>query len=108
MAVGDALGAKFEAQSAEFIRGRFSSVEQLVDSSADELWYTDDTQMAIGNAILLGGDTDTIAAMAGAISSAHLGDGAIPPALLNRLENSPKGRAYIAHLADRLCAVYLS
>jgi poly(ADP-ribose) glycohydrolase ARH3 len=48
LAIGDALGGKFEAQSAESIRGRFATVPQLIDYPRDEIWYTDDTQMAIG------------------------------------------------------------
>ena len=60
----------------------------------------------IGNVILLGGDTDTIAAMAGALAGAFLGVNAIPQRLLALLENSPKGRAYIADLADHLYSVY--
>ena len=48
LAVGDALGGRFEAQGAEGIRARFQTVEQLIDYPADELWYTDDTQMVIG------------------------------------------------------------
>src|SRR5689334_9731508 len=48
LAVGDALGGKFEAQSADGIRGRFPTVSSLMSYPQDELWYTDDTQMAIG------------------------------------------------------------
>ena len=48
LAVGDALGAKFEAQSAEAIRARFSTADQLIAYPQEEIWYTDDTQMAIG------------------------------------------------------------
>jgi poly(ADP-ribose) glycohydrolase ARH3 len=48
LAIGDALGAKFEAQSPDAIRARFSSVERLIAYPQDEIWYTDDTQMAIG------------------------------------------------------------
>jgi poly(ADP-ribose) glycohydrolase ARH3 len=48
LAVGDALGARFEGQSAEFIRGRFPDVDRLIDGVSDQLYYTDDTQMAIG------------------------------------------------------------
>jgi poly(ADP-ribose) glycohydrolase ARH3 len=48
LAVGDALGGLFEAQTADAIRARFPSVEQLIAYPQDELWYTDDTQMAIG------------------------------------------------------------
>jgi poly(ADP-ribose) glycohydrolase ARH3 len=48
LAVGDALGGRFEAQSAEHIRARFPTNEQLIAYPQDEIWYTDDTQMAIG------------------------------------------------------------
>ncbi len=49
LAVGDALGANFEGQSAESIRKRFPTVRHLIQNPpAGELWYTDDTQMAIG------------------------------------------------------------
>lgn len=48
LAVGDALGGKFEAQSAEAIQNRFASPEQLIAYPEEEIWYTDDTQMTIG------------------------------------------------------------
>src|SRR5580692_6759264 len=48
LAVGDALGGKFEAQTADAIRARFPTVEQLIAYPQDEIWYTDDAQMAIG------------------------------------------------------------
>jgi poly(ADP-ribose) glycohydrolase ARH3 len=47
LAIGDALGARFEAQSSESIRQRYPTAESLFDVS-EEIWYTDDTQMAIG------------------------------------------------------------
>jgi poly(ADP-ribose) glycohydrolase ARH3 len=49
-------------------------------------------------AISLGGDTDTIASMAGAISGAYLGIAAIPQEWRAKLEN----RAYIEVLAEKL------
>lgn len=58
----------------------------------------------IGHAILLGGDTDTIAAMAGACSGALLGIDAIPAGFLERLENNGKGRDYLYELSDELSA----
>jgi poly(ADP-ribose) glycohydrolase ARH3 len=61
----------------------------------------------IGNAILLGGDTDTIAAMAGAISGAYLGREALPGHLLERLEDGRQGRSYIERLAKDLHHMYL-
>ena len=48
LAIGDALGGRFEARSAESIRQRFPTTQALIDYPTDELWYTDDTQMAIG------------------------------------------------------------
>jgi len=55
------------------------------------------TRAVIG-AISLGGDTDTIAAMTGAISGAYLGIRAIPIKWRNRLEN----RRYLEELGERL------
>src|SRR5947199_5218478 len=48
LAVGDALGGKFEAQSADAIRARFPTADRLIAYPQEEIWYTDDTQMAIG------------------------------------------------------------
>lgn len=60
----------------------------------------------IGNAILLGGDTDTIAAMAGAISGAYLGRQGIPAALVKGLEDNRQGRGYLEELAEKLVTVH--
>lgn len=61
---------------------------------------------AISTAISLGGDTDTLAAMTGAISGARLGIAAIPEQLVNRLENSEKGRDHLLSLARRLFSIW--
>jgi poly(ADP-ribose) glycohydrolase ARH3 len=58
-------------------------------------------------AISLGGDTDTIGAMTGAISAAYYGEAAIPKAWLERLEDGEKGRRYITKLAEDLCQIKL-
>jgi poly(ADP-ribose) glycohydrolase ARH3 len=57
---------------------------------------------AVARAIGLGDDTDTLAAMTGALAGAHLGVAAIPARLLDRLEDGPKGRSHIGTLAARL------
>jgi ADP-ribosylglycohydrolase len=72
LAVGDALGGKFEAHSADAVRARFP--------------------------------TDTLAAMAGALSGAYLGSARLPARLVGLLESSPKGRSYLLELADGLFA----
>jgi poly(ADP-ribose) glycohydrolase ARH3 len=63
-------------------------------------------EQTIGNTILLGGDTDTIAAMAGAISGAHLGWRAIPRHLLENLEDRYQGKQYVEKLAKKLFAAH--
>jgi poly(ADP-ribose) glycohydrolase ARH3 len=66
----------------------------------------DSYEETIGNAIFLGGDTDTIAAMAGAISGAYLGIERLPRRLIDLLETSPQGRRFLFELADRLFERY--
>jgi poly(ADP-ribose) glycohydrolase ARH3 len=61
---------------------------------------------AVGQVILLGGYTDTLAAMAGALAGAYLGIGQLPPRFVGLLENSPKGGAYLAALAGQLFDAY--
>ena len=58
---------------------------------------------AVHLAISLGGDTDTIGAMTGAISGAFLGIEAIPVSWRDKLEN----RLYIEELANELFSVYM-
>jgi poly(ADP-ribose) glycohydrolase ARH3 len=62
-------------------------------------------EAAICNVIFLGGDTDTLAAMTGALSGAYLGARRLPDRLVNLVENSPKGRTYLKHLSEQLFAV---
>jgi poly(ADP-ribose) glycohydrolase ARH3 len=62
----------------------------------------DDFEAALTFAVACGGDTDTIAAMTGAIVGARLGASAIPDRWLDCLEDGPKGRRHVASLADEL------
>ena len=48
LAIGDALGGKFEGQMATYIRSRFPTLADLMGYDTPSLWYTDDTQMMIG------------------------------------------------------------
>jgi poly(ADP-ribose) glycohydrolase ARH3 len=63
-------------------------------------------EATVSNAIFLGGDTDTLAAMAGALSGAYVGAGRLLTRLVALLESSPKGRVYLQQLAGQLLAVY--
>jgi len=73
----------------------FNSVPTAIFSF---LSHPGDFAATVAYAVSLGGDTDTIASMAGAIAGACLGVDALPSSWLDRLEN----RDYIAHLAGRL------
>ena len=68
----------------------------------------DSVEEALTFAVRCGGDTDTIAAMAGAIASAQAGAAAIPDRWLDLLEEGPKGRGHVERLADRLVAARAS
>ena len=59
-------------------------------------------QQCVETAISLGDDTDTLAAMAGALAGAHLGIAGIPPRFVDALETGPKGGAYVRRLAEDL------
>lgn len=67
----------------------------------------DDFVDSVSYAVSLGGDTDTIGAMTGAISGAYYSEAAIPKAWLERLEDGEKGRSYIKKLAEDLCQLKL-
>jgi poly(ADP-ribose) glycohydrolase ARH3 len=59
---------------------------------------------AVRFAVRLGGDTDTVAAMAGAISGAACGASSIPARWLSALEDGDRGRTHVEELATRLLA----
>lgn len=54
---------------------------------------------AVDAAVRLGGDTDTLSAIVGALAGATLGPEAIPPAWLNRLAEWPRSVAWMRRLA---------
>ena len=59
---------------------------------------------ALTFAVRCGGDTDTVAAMAGAVAGARFGVGAIPVRWLDALEDGEKGRSHVQRLAASLAA----
>jgi poly(ADP-ribose) glycohydrolase ARH3 len=63
---------------------------------------------AVVYAIGLGGDTDTIGAMAGALSGAYHGAAQIPARWLDALEDGKYGKTYIMDLAQELSRLFLS
>jgi ADP-ribosyl-[dinitrogen reductase] hydrolase len=75
-------------------------VLDTVDCAIWAVMNTDSFEEAIIEAVNLGGDTDTVAAVAGAIAGAFYGESDIPVRWLNVLQN----REHIAELADKLAA----
>jgi ADP-ribosylglycohydrolase len=61
---------------------------------------------AVVYAVGLGGDTDTIGAMTGALSGAYLGVSQIPARWLEVLEDGEYGRSYIEQLSEQLFRVF--
>jgi poly(ADP-ribose) glycohydrolase ARH3 len=80
------------------------ALESVLTAVTCFLVARDSYETAIAQAIMLGGDTDTIAAMTGALAGAHLGIQAIPRHLLAKLEDDVdfKGRSYINALSEDL------
>jgi poly(ADP-ribose) glycohydrolase ARH3 len=61
-----------------------------------------DYELAVGRAISLGDDTDTLAAMTGALCGAFAGIKGVPAERIAQLDRGPKGRGYIKRLAKQL------
>ena len=74
----------------------------VVTSIACFTSHPDSYADAIGRALGLGGDVDTLAAMTGALAGARLGVNAVPDHLLRILEDGRQGRGYIEQLARNL------
>jgi poly(ADP-ribose) glycohydrolase ARH3 len=64
--------------------------------------YSPDFCEAVRAAISLGGDTDTIAGMVGAIVGAHVGEKNLPAEWIEQLEEGYRGRSFARNLAERL------
>ena len=69
------------------------------------LAHIDSFEAAVVYAVTLGGDTDTIGAMTGAIAGASHGVEAIPQEWRDALESGPKGRDHVMQLAHELAKV---
>ena len=104
----DALGWIVEnlAASPEEAANHLGTGAQASCSVSAALWAVlsspEDPEMAIIRAVNLGGDTDTIGAMAGAVAGAYHGAEALPLRWTQALEEGDKGKGYVIELADRL------
>ena len=81
---------------------RVSALESVPTALAVFLAHRTDPLATITAAITLGRDTDTVAAMAGALAGAHHGATRLPKPLLDRLEDHHR----IANLAHQLTALH--
>jgi len=98
-----AQGKKLEAR--EVVRSLGNGVEaqfSVPSACYIALTYSPDFCDAIRAAISLGGDTDTIAGMVGAIVGAHVGEKGLPVEWIEQLEDGPRGRSFARDVADRL------
>ena len=93
-----------EASSGEVIAelGNGMAAFDSVPTAIYSFLRFDDFERSVVYAIRLGGDTDTIGAMTGAICGAYYGDQAIPSEWVARLEDEEKGKRYIQQLAEEL------
>lgn len=92
-------------QSREIVQSLGNGVEahfSVPSACYIAITYSPDFCDAIRAAISLGGDTDTIAGMVGAIVGAHVGEKGLPAEWIDQLEDGPRGRAFAKSLADRL------
>jgi len=87
--IGNGIAAVDAIGSALLIFGRF--------------WKT--PEIALINAVALGGDTDTIAAHTGALLGALHGSKWIPKRWFDKIENGKRGRDFIIHLAMQLATL---
>lgn len=69
--------------------------------------FTGSFKDAVILGVSLGGDTDTIGAMAGALAGAYYGYKHIPSDWLEVMENGDKGRDYVAKLARQAAQIIL-
>jgi poly(ADP-ribose) glycohydrolase ARH3 len=99
--LGEHPGAAVEAVIREISCG-VAAHESVPAAIWAFLTHAKDAEKVIVQAANMGGDTDTIAAMAGAMAGAYHGASALPRRWLDGLENGEKGRDYVISLADEL------
>ena len=98
-----AQGKRIEAREIARLLGNGVEAHRSVPSACYvAMAYSPDFQDAIRAAISLGGDTDTIAGMVGAIVGAHVGERGLPVEWVEQLEEGPRGRSFARDLAERL------
>ena len=99
LAEGRNLGAK---EVVQFLGNGVEAHFSVPSACYIAITYSPDFCDAVRAAISLGGDTDTIAGMVGAIVGAHVGGKNLPAEWIKQLEEGPRGRSFAKREADRL------
>lgn len=98
-----------QSATAEDVAAEFGCGVRSSESWPPALWaalrYIDDPEEAIVQAVNLGGDTDTIGAMTGALVGALHGDRWFPGRWFDQLENGADGRDELLAVAERLAKI---
>ena len=105
-----ALANKKTPQEFANSRGWSAGVSGYVNQTVPAALYCwasspSDFRQCVETAVLLGGDSDSVAAIAGAISGANLGHDRIPQDWLDRLAEWPRSIAWMQRLAESLTQV---
>jgi poly(ADP-ribose) glycohydrolase ARH3 len=88
------------------VQGHLGSSADIAESVAAALYSAlahDRFEAAVRFGVRLGGDTDTVAAMAGAVAGARDGYRAIPSRWVEALEDGGRGRSHVQTLVTPLC-----
>lgn len=99
------LSAPAEPREVAIRLGNSSDARESVCAAVYVALAHPDFEQAVGFAVGLGGDTDTVAAMTGAIVGARDGAQSIPVRWLDALEDGDRGRSHVKRLAARLAAL---
>ena len=103
--IEEMMGQGIKLEAREVVRSLGNGVEaqfSVPSACYIAITYSPDFCDAIQAAISLGGDTDTIAGMVGAIVGAHVGEKGLPVEWVEQLEEGPRGCSFARSLADRL------
>ena len=103
------LNEEKKLQAREVVRSLGNGVEansSVPSACYIAMTYSPDFREAIRAAISLGGDTDTIAGMVGAVVGAHVGETGLPVEWIEQLEDGLRGRSFAKSLADRLFEIW--
>lgn len=107
LSAADALAAGMSCADFAISQGWTKGISGYVNQTVPAALYCwasspTDFRRCIENAVMLGGDTDSVAAIAGAICGANLGSEAIPADWVDRLAEWPRTTNWIRRLAQEL------